>query len=183
MSTQRSRMSYEAVVFILIILIWCWSTGLTTNWCEKTRRTYCDLYPYVGHASQTHYEESGGAIWWSPASFEVMKSISLIDAMEPCIQADVCMKLFAGFDCVPGNEAIATQIKRIAAIPGVTYCSRQNKFQIDADSADELMSITHKMIRITKGVEIREDMPKETVRDKLRTKLQKYSAKHIVQKS
>ncbi len=173
-------MSCEAVVFILIILVWCWATGLVTNWCENTKRTYCDLYPYVGHASQSHPEESGGAIWWNPRDLTVVKSISLMDAMEPCLQADVCVKLFAGFDCIPDEEAAMTQIKRIAGIPGVTYCARNHKFQIDANSADELMSITHKMIRITKGCEPdTKQFPAGTVRDKLRSKLQKYSTTHL----
>lgn len=173
-------MSCEVVVLVLIILVWCWASGHITDWDEQTKQTYRDLYPYVGHASQTHPEKEGGAVWWNPENFEVMKSISLFDAMNPCLQADVQMKLFAGFDCIPNEEAAAMQIKRISGIPGVTYCPHRHKFQIDANSADELMDIAHKMIRITKGSYMNpEEPPSCNIRERLRAKLQKYSTVHL----
>jgi hypothetical protein len=172
------------IILIIIILIWCDAIGIFHDWAEATKQIYRDLYPFVGKPNQLDTDSDGGAVWWKPKGLELMSCISLLDFAEDSdtpldhLQADVCMKLYAGYQLSPSQEAISRQIQQLSEIPGVTFHSDQRAFQITAQSAHELLSIAHKMTRVTQGLE---PSPKRIgkIRDRLQTYTHDYLTKQV----
>lgn len=177
-----SRMCEFAIVILLVlILVWCDTLGSFHDWESSTRQIYQDLYPFIGRPNQLDPDHDGGAVWWKPAGMEMMNCVSLFDishessSCEDVLQADVCLKLYAGYELCPSKEAIDRQIQQLSEIPGVTYHADQRAFQISANSAHELFSTAHKMTRVTQGMEPITKRP-----SKIRDRLQSYSRELFV---
>lgn len=175
------------IILLIILIIWLDTRGAFFAWCEPAKQIYRDLYPFVGKPNQIDPDAEGGAVWWKPPGLELLSSISLFDLKEDNtvldrLQADICMKLYAGYRLCPSNEAIVKQIQQLSAIPGVTYHVAPSHpgpcggtFQITANSAYELLNIAQKMTRITQGLEPNSKSP-----GKIRDRLQNYTREHMI---
>lgn len=176
-SVYLSKMGELPIIILLfIIIIWCDLLGTFHDWSDSTKQIYRDLYPFIGKPNQLDPDCEGGAVWWKPPGLELMSCISLFDAavdMEP-LQADVCLKLYAGFQLCPNKEAIERQICQLSAIPGVTYHADQRAFQIAANTAQELFGTAVKMTRVTQGLEPVNKRP-----SKIRDRLRNYTREHL----